>query len=175
MQKFSYHTHTNSFGVYDGRDSVYDMIAKAQEIGFEKIGISNHGNDFSEGVTLTNNILNVYEYNDTYKFTINDKSLHYTYINEFGETQEFEPNDLSEIIKDKDGFVGFLHLDNRLFFDKKINYKIKYELLRDSYDNYKLFKIKSKSISLKSPVKELLKENYTSEIEVYYLTCNDPF
>ena len=42
MQKFSYHTHTNSFGVYDGRDSVYDMIAKAQEIGFEKLGISNH-------------------------------------------------------------------------------------------------------------------------------------
>lgn len=42
MQNFSYHTHTNSFGVYDGRDSVYDMIAKAQDIGFKKLGISNH-------------------------------------------------------------------------------------------------------------------------------------
>ena len=42
MQNFSYHTHTNSFGVYDGRDSVYQMIAKAEEIGFKKLGISNH-------------------------------------------------------------------------------------------------------------------------------------
>lgn len=42
MQNFSYHTHTNSLDIYDGRCSVSEMLARAEEIGFEKIGISNH-------------------------------------------------------------------------------------------------------------------------------------
>lgn len=42
MQKFSYHTHTNGFGLFDGRNSAKEMISKAEEIGYEKLGISNH-------------------------------------------------------------------------------------------------------------------------------------
>ena len=41
MQKFSYHTHTNFLG-FDGRNTAEEMIKKAEEIGFEEIGISNH-------------------------------------------------------------------------------------------------------------------------------------
>ena len=42
MQKFSYHTHTNSFGIYDGHNSASEMIAAAENIGYTEIGISNH-------------------------------------------------------------------------------------------------------------------------------------
>lgn len=42
MQNFSYHTHTNSFGIFDGRDSAAEMIKRAEEIGYKKLGISNH-------------------------------------------------------------------------------------------------------------------------------------
>lgn len=40
MQKFSYHTHTN--GLFDGMNTIDEMIAMAQEKGFESYGISNH-------------------------------------------------------------------------------------------------------------------------------------
>lgn len=42
MQNYSFHTHTNSFGVFDGQNSTQEMIKKAEEIGFIKLGISNH-------------------------------------------------------------------------------------------------------------------------------------
>lgn len=42
MQNYSFHTHTNALGFFDGRDSAEEMIKKAQEIGFIKMGISNH-------------------------------------------------------------------------------------------------------------------------------------
>ena len=42
MQKFSYHMHTNSLGIFDGRDSAEEMILASKKIGYEKIGISNH-------------------------------------------------------------------------------------------------------------------------------------
>ena len=42
MQKFSYHTHTNSYGIYDGSNSIEEMITKAEQLGLEEIGISNH-------------------------------------------------------------------------------------------------------------------------------------
>ena len=42
MQKFSYHTHTNALGIFDGHHSAAEMIRRAEEIGYEEIGISNH-------------------------------------------------------------------------------------------------------------------------------------
>lgn len=42
MQKFSYHTHTNHFGIFDGQNTAFEMVKKAEEIGFTKLGISNH-------------------------------------------------------------------------------------------------------------------------------------
>ena len=42
MQKFSYHTHTNTFDVYDGNNSAKEMVERAEEIGYTELGISNH-------------------------------------------------------------------------------------------------------------------------------------
>lgn len=42
MQKFSYHTHTNNFGIFDGHHSAEEMINQAAAIGYTELGISNH-------------------------------------------------------------------------------------------------------------------------------------
>lgn len=41
-QKYSYHTHNNSLGIFDGQSSAEEMISKAEDLGFEEIGVSNH-------------------------------------------------------------------------------------------------------------------------------------
>ena len=42
MQDFSYHTHNNTQGIGDGKNSCEEMITRAEEIGFSEIGVSNH-------------------------------------------------------------------------------------------------------------------------------------
>lgn len=42
MQAFSYHTHTNSLGIFDGRNTPDEMMSKAEGLGFTELGISNH-------------------------------------------------------------------------------------------------------------------------------------
>ena len=42
MQKFSFHTHTNTLGIFDGSNSAEEMIKKAEEVGYTDLGISNH-------------------------------------------------------------------------------------------------------------------------------------
>ena len=42
MQKFSLHSHTNSYGIFDGSNSIEEMIKAAEEKGFTEYGISNH-------------------------------------------------------------------------------------------------------------------------------------
>lgn len=42
MQDFSYHTHTNSFGLFDGRNTTQEMIDAAEQAGMKELGISNH-------------------------------------------------------------------------------------------------------------------------------------
>lgn len=42
MQDFTYHCHTNSLKIFDGRNSADQMITRAEELGFKEIGISNH-------------------------------------------------------------------------------------------------------------------------------------
>jgi hypothetical protein len=49
-----------------------------------KLGISDHGNDFSEGITLTNNVLNVIQDNNKFDYDISDKTLHKYFINKQG-------------------------------------------------------------------------------------------
>jgi hypothetical protein len=49
-----------------------------------KLGISDHGNDFSEGITLTNNVLNVIQDNNKFDYNISDKTLHKYFINKQG-------------------------------------------------------------------------------------------
>ena len=42
MQNFSYHTHNNFGGIFDGRNSCEEMISQAEKMGFKEIGVSNH-------------------------------------------------------------------------------------------------------------------------------------
>lgn len=41
-QNFSYHMHTNALGIFDGKNSIYEMIAQAEKLGYVEMGISNH-------------------------------------------------------------------------------------------------------------------------------------
>ena len=134
-----------------------------------KLGISDHGNDFSEGVTLTNNVINI-DKNDNSKFTVSNKTLCLTYIDKLGEEKEydFKQSSLDTIFSDNPGFIGFLHVDNRLLFDKKTNYTIKYELLRDNQENYKMFEIKTSTVELNQLIHTLFEDN-VDKIDVSYL------
>jgi len=42
VQDFSYHTHTNTFGLFDGQNSIKEMIDRAKALGWSHMGISNH-------------------------------------------------------------------------------------------------------------------------------------
>ena len=42
IQNFSYHTHNNAFNLFDGKNSCEEMISKAEALGFEELGVSNH-------------------------------------------------------------------------------------------------------------------------------------
>lgn len=148
-----------------------------------KIGVSDHGNDFSDGVTLSNNVLDV-DYNG---FTVSDKSLNMTYVDRQGQIQKYdffggdvqnniEPQEsifpLTDITSDAN-FVGFIYLDNRVIPDKKTQYKIEYELLRDNQNNHLLFGIASKTVGV-ATAQELLKSDNTTHVQVYYLYMKDP-
>ena len=115
-----------------------------------KYCISDHGNDFSDGVTLTNNVINVVEPDPIVNeetgelsyssptFNVTNKSLTMTYLDVRGETQEYEFFGDSAKNNAKDGvvsltsvtssknFIGFLHLDNRTLPDGKSRYHITY-------------------------------------------------
>ena len=156
-----------------------------------KLGISDHGNDFSDGVTLTNNVINVVEPDPIVNeetgelsyssptFNVTNKSLTMTYLDVRGETQEYEFFGDSAKNNAKDGvvsltsvtssknFIGFLHLDNRTLPDGKSRYHITYELMRDRQGNDKLFEIKHSKVAVNT-VNELLKSNVTW-VDVYYL------
>ena len=128
-----------------------------------KLGISDHDNDYSDGVTLTNNILHVKDS----QFDVVNKDLKLTYLDKQGIKQEYEFENLNSITNSSN-FVGFLHLDNRTLPDSKVNYEIKYELLRDNQGNHKLFQINEALINVKT-VNTLFEDN-VSQIKVYYLT-----
>ena len=42
MQNFSYHTHNNFGGIFDGRNSCEEMVSQAEKIGFIERGVSNY-------------------------------------------------------------------------------------------------------------------------------------
>ena len=163
-----------------------------------KLGVSNHDNDYSDGVTLSNNVMNIIERepikdNATGEyiyqkptFEVANKTLHLTYLDKHGEYKEYEfltQSDvntgihhiaegvqlLENVIKDTQ-FIGFLHLDNRSLPEGKARYHIEYELLRDNQGNYKLFNIKHVKLAVKS-VDELIKSDVTY-VDVCYLAMN---
>lgn len=42
IQNYTYHSHNNFQGIFDGQSTAEEMIARAEELGFEAIGVSNH-------------------------------------------------------------------------------------------------------------------------------------
>ena len=110
-----------------------------------KLGINDHGNDFSEGITITNNVLKNVEDN---KFDVDKQIPKLYYINKQGIKSEYilADNVFDSIFADQ--FIGFLHFDNNIL-DEKVNYEIKYELLHDSQRNYDLFEIVNTTIDVK--------------------------
>ena len=121
-----------------------------------KLGMSDYGNDFSEGITLTNNVID----------NISDKTLKMSYLDKQGKEQEYEFKNLSEIT-DSSGFIGFLNLKNRVLLDKKTPYHIKYELLRDRQGNHELFEIENTEVDVQK-VNTLFKDG-VEKIQVSYL------
>lgn len=157
-----------------------------------KLGTSNHDNDYSDGVTLSNNIMNITdhgfvpstEYHGFKRpsFEVANKDLNITYLNKQGEEQKYEfltsvPTDpdyegtttLDKVQSDPQ-FIGFLHLDKRSLPDGKARYHIEYELLRDKQGNHKLFNIEKVKLAIK-PVNEMIKSD-VKFIEVCYLRLN---
>ena len=147
-----------------------------------KLGISDHGNDFSDGVTLSNNVItNINQKDQT--FSVRNRDLVLTYLNKFGEEEEYKfktsiPEDdaykntvLINEIKEDPRFIGFLHLDNRTLFDGKSNYSIEYELLRDSQGNHNLFEIKHANVAV-DLCNQLLADS-VAFVKVGYLCLRD--
>ena len=156
-----------------------------------KLGVSDHGNDYSDGVTLSNNVMEVIEIppekkNEEYiyhnpEFKVRNKTLRMTYLNKQGEEQEYDFDGdtakdnkaaddtlelLADVVEQKD-FIGFLHLDNRALPDGKTRYHIEYELLRDRQNNYKMFEIRKVKLAV-ATVNEMIKSN-VKYVEVCYL------
>ena len=157
-----------------------------------KLGASDHNNNYSEGVTLSNNVMNIINSKldeDKHEFTrpsfeVANKELHMYYINKQGEKQEYDFTDtsnvnekekivsLASVIAD-DQFIGFLHLDNRALPDGKSRYHIKYELMRDRQKNHEIFEIKNVKLAV-ATVNEIIKSDVTY-VEVSYLALKPEF
>ena len=136
-----------------------------------KLGISDHGNDFSDGVTLTNNVLyNINQQDNT--FAVLNKELELNYLDRQNILQKYKIDKTElENITSNPLFIGFLHLDNRVLPDGKSNYYIKYELQRDNQQNYKLFEIHNTEI-LVEECNTLLKDG-VDKIKISYLTIKE--
>ena len=144
-----------------------------------KLGISNSTSDFADGITLTNNVLKLTKNG----FEVQNNDFKLTYLNKFGQQEEYkwiESSDdysfeegvklLTDVISEQ-GFIGFLNLSNRTLFEGKVNYSIKYNLLRDTQDNYKLFDIchaKVAAIQDQSFTSRAAQKQYVA-VDVYYL------
>ena len=144
-----------------------------------KLGVSDHGNDFSDGVTLSNNVL---EIKSTGGFKVNSKDFVLSYIDKQGlERNHIFPTTLPEnsaegvitlktVTRDPN-FIGFLYLDNRTLPQGKAPYHIEYELLRDRQGNHKLFEIKCELVAVNN-TNTLFVDN-VDKVQVSYLRLKD--
>ena len=158
-----------------------------------KLGISDHANDYSDGVTLSNNVIYIKEstFNPDLNqytapsFEIKNKDPEITYLDKQGEEQHYTfltsiPQDsgytntttLNSVVNNP-RFIGFLHLDNRILPDGKTKYHVEYELMRDRQGNHQAFEIVNTKIAV-AKVNELLKSNVTY-VNVSYLALKEGF
>ena len=137
-----------------------------------KLGIGNHKSDFADGVTLSNNVVDVhYEPKNGKYIEVTNKEFSAYFYNEFGEKEWYQfttkgQNQIDNIVN-RAGFIGFLYLDNRTLPDKKVDYTIKYSLLRDDQKNYELFDIKTDTVKVSCQGKE-------QDLTVSYLSYKNP-
>ena len=121
-----------------------------------KLGVSKHGNDFSDGVTLSNNVIG----KDA------NMSLKFSYLDEKGMKQE------CDVMHTPQGnFVGYLYTDNRVLLDNKTSYYVTYELLHDRQGNHNLFEIVNDKGTI-SKINTLFKKGVDS-VNVSYLRLKE--
>ena len=117
-----------------------------------KLGVSKHDSDFSDGITLTNNIIG----------NTSDSVFKFKYIDEYGVEQE------KEISHTPQGtFIGYLYTDNRVLLDNKTSYYVTYDLLRDRQGNHNLFEICTDEVEVET-INTLFKP--INLVRVSYLT-----
>lgn len=160
-----------------------------------KLGVSDHGNDYSDGVTLSNNVIDVIppektedgnnDYFSQPSFEVHNKNLVMHYLDKQGISREYEFLDTvpaGEEFKNvttykqviaNNRFIGFLHLDNRSLPDGKSRYHIEYELMRDAQGNFKIFEITNVKLAVK-PVDEMIKSD-VKYVDASYLTLKEGF
>lgn len=118
-----------------------------------KLGTSHSENSFSDGITLSNIIIdNVINYKAKIPY-ITKEGIEKLYNYELP-------------IEDRDGFVGILTLSNRALPDSSIFYTIDFSLQKDQLGNYKHFKIMQASQKLTLPKDAMFPDK---EIPIYYL------
>lgn len=103
-----------------------------------KLGTSHSENSFSDGITLSNVILENNE-NEKGEVVTNFK-VPVSYINKQGNwvTKNYT---IADDDKSRKRYIGVLSLSNRILPDSQLHYQISYELQRDQYGNYKRFSI----------------------------------
>lgn len=99
-----------------------------------KLGTSHANSSFADGITLTNVVID-----DTFRengSATSNTNIPVTYIAKDG-SQKTLTVDGSRLNK----FIAGLSLSNRVLPDSQVHYKVDFELLKDSQENYKLFRI----------------------------------
>lgn len=157
-----------------------------------KLGVSDHGNDYSDGVTLSNNVMDVVEsvfdsnsHGYTVpSFSVRNKDLEMRYLNKQGEYQLYDFSDTTNVkpseqivslnsIISNPQFIGFLHLDGRSLPDGKARYHIEYELMRDRQGNHRIFEIENAKVAV-ATVNEMIKSD-VKYVNVSYLKLKTGF
>lgn len=98
-----------------------------------KLGTSHADNSFSDGITLTNTIVNNYAINGD---VVNNFSYKFSYKTKSGEIKT-----TTRKVNNTKGFIGVLGIANRILPDDNMFYIINYQLERDPWKNYKNFEI----------------------------------
>ena len=99
-----------------------------------KLGTSHTESSFADGVTLTNVIIE-----DSFRengAAVDNMSIPVQYLTKDGKWKTLYAN-ASDVPK----FIAGLSLSNRILPDAQVHYRVDFSLERDSWNNYKLFKI----------------------------------
>lgn len=99
-----------------------------------KLGTSHAESSFADGITLTNVIIE-----DSYRengAAVNNLHIPIKYLTKDGEWKTLYAH-----ADNVNKFIAGLSLSNRVLPDAQVHYRVDFELMRDTQENYKLFKI----------------------------------